>query len=702
MQRYSPDVNNVACILHFRDFPQFLLSDENGKSTVNEPSDQSAILMSTHKISAFDHDDNIVPMEPIIPRKAATIKSVRVTQSKEATQNMAIITIVPTVESPEQLALISQYIYKLQDRRVNIAVGYVENADSEIEISATKFYYGTNNTSGNVDIIGDVYVPNPNYNFLPFYTGFICIAAARANTPAWSMGPIVSSDPSGDKRNFPANGRPWRDGGWSIATGWSRNINSLCNIFDGYVDTISLEYATNGVQFTLSLRDGIRIFKDTTLISLGGITSGSTKFVNSTDLLRQIVRDTADASRRFNYDGHGIFASVPVGGLSYASYKYNGKNLKYHTPTTTSLSFYMMMLSHIVGPDNPGVRYGSNSIDFYSEPGKFFGYRHQLGNTHIFSFRPPFEDLDSQSLFKSYDSTAYDVIQFLLQREELPVDFWQSPFNGAFIIGPRAMSIYPLVWIKNKEYTDWLDNIPNKMVSKPLYNLREYILPAFKDALLAADPSRKYTEANFILEGREIISPLDSKNRFVITSDNVAGSKKDLLANILYNFDVDRETLDTPHAFPRSFIWTDKGITRTGLSDEAAAVILATLLARKFTSEAAAIHIKVMGDPTILPGQAIKVHNPLLHQSVKAKGKLANLQQVKAIPSPSPSTGKASFTIDQNALVSGLNNLGAGYIKDTLNDSYVYNVRTVQHNISAVGAEGMLGYTTELEATIDY
>jgi len=380
--------------------------------------------------------------------------------------------------------------------------------------------------------------------------------------------------------------------------------------------------------------------------------------------------------------------------------------------------------NRLIPPEDPALWMREASIKYcmpYAEP-----------RFHIWVQRPPLTKAAGSAVFRILGKSPLEVIKFLADTEERPTDFYASHVNGDFVFGPRVL-----------DTSGFYD--PNRQYRTYYHRITPTNIEELKGVV---------STASRIIEMRAYTSSLGTANRFVVMDSETDGNNGayldklratlDALPWILdgdKNSDLFKETGGRAVYPPcRNQIIYDGNLSSYGPNDfnrMGGAVIVALTQARNYAREINSINIKILGDPTFYPGEAIRIYNSILHDfgtsvnpGTKASEKILNeslldieslsqndqkdrvmkirdesekLNSKKEIPIES-SNDAVSTSFNNKAQTEEYNKLFQHQIRTSreLNKMIwpVYKVRSIKHEFRAGGANP--GFITSIDAITDY
>ncbi len=256
--------------------------------------------------------------------------------------------------------------------------------------------------------------------------------------------------------------------------------------------------------------------------------------------------------------------------------------------------------SRLIPPEDPALWMREASIK-YCMP-------HAEPRFHIWVQRPPLTKAAGSAVFRILGKSPLEVIKFLADTEERPTDFYASHVNGDYVFGPRAL-----------DTSGFYD--PNRQYRTYYHRITPTDIEALKGTV---------SNASRIIELRAYTSTLGTANRFVVMDSETEGNSGAFLDKLRVTLDALPWNLNgDPESdlfketggraiYPpcRNQIIYDGNLSSYGPNDfnrMGGAMIVALTQARNYAREINSINIKVLGDPTFYPGEAIRIYNSVLH-----------------------------------------------------------------------------------------
>lgn len=518
----------------------------------------------------------------------------------------------------------------------------------------------------------------------------------------------------------------------------------LCPIFWGFIDNIQIDAdERGGIKCIIQCRDRGRIFSDTKMIAIPSLQGRLTDIDNDNlsqyqqsrlkqgmasgnreDILMEVAKAATGQLFTGIEQGTNKCWKPVIGGsdkrINSYKPKWGDKQPKYPSQLSaqlfTSYSTTGKYMKRLAPPEDPAswVREATHKIMLpHSEP-----------RFHIWAQRPPLIKASGASVFQVLKKSPLEVIQYLANTEERPTDFFTSHINGDFVFAPRVL-----------DTSGFYD---------PYRHYRTYFFRTWPNEINKTPPRPN----QMIKAMRTLTSSLATFNRFVVIDSNSEGANSAFLEKLRASIEVLPWTLDgNPDSdfakenpnFPsgraiyppcRNQIIYDGYLSSYGEKDynrAGGALIVAISQARTWSREMHGVQLNLIGDPTLYPGEAIRVYNSILHDfgtSINPGTQLSSEileEQQNKLESLSSEEGKEtvqsllreSRDLEDGAISNSFDTSANKIAKDT-NRSHqtvtnkesqqiilpVYKVRSIQHNIKTTGRDA--GFTTKVECIADY
>lgn len=461
----------------------------------------------------------------------------------------------------------------------------------------------------------------------------------------------------------------------------------MAPIFWGFIDTVNV-IVDKGIQCVIHCRDRSRIFSDTKIISIPAL-QGS-----------QLVDSSKDAAAGVSALASGDRDNILLQVARAAA----GGTLN------AAQSLDKLCWKQVLGTEDPATKkftgytgVGTESAVRNSPPADPSGWvraamfklmdKETRPRFHMWVQRPPYVKGNGAAVFQILDRSPIEVVRFLADTEERPTDFYSSHVNGDFIFAPRVL-----------DTSGFYD--PERMY-------RTYFFKTYpKDSNSTPPPSNQ-----MIIDMRVTSSSLGTFNRFVIVDSQSGGTYGDFMDNIQMAMEVNNWALEGRKVTPpcRNNIVYDGSLSTYGGNTAGAALVVGLSQARTWSRELAAMQMTVIGDPTLYPGEAVRVYNSVLHdfatsvnpgtpESIKAMEDQQKLWEDLSLDSSKSrfdSMGESLKDPTKNEIArEEIKNMQKCRLPTGDYILPVYKIRAVQHNLFAQGND--IGYTSKVEMIADY
>lgn len=465
----------------------------------------------------------------------------------------------------------------------------------------------------------------------------------------------------------------------------------LAPIFWGFIDKIDFSGNSKGFQVLISCRDRTRIFADTRILSIPDF-GGDVK---------DTIGDNAalDAIGFSKGDRHSILLSIARG----AAGSVLGENTKTKDGEECPSCWK---------PINPGERPvrgfsfaedGKTPVHKYpQESPSGWVLESSLGlyaddanpRFHIWSERPPIKKGEANATLQIVNKTPMEIINYLAKTEERPMDFFASHVNGDFVFGPRSI-----------DFSGSVD--PDRFY-------RTYFFKSYPKEKLSCPP----LENQMILSIRAVTSTLATFNNFIVVDSSTKGGNGGLLNQVrqgVYALPAQLEGRDPSPPCRTNVIYD--GAIATYPNKEFGTLILSLAAARILARDVNGVQIELLGDPTLYPGEAIRIYNTVIHDNNTVvtvsetnieKRNEEIIEKAKEVAKKTENLSKPDKlnrckNKDASNLVQETFEGTPGSGRATTDFSKlilpVYKVRTIQHKLSATGKRG---FTSTVAAVADY
>ncbi len=461
-------------------------------------------------------------------------------------------------------------------------------------------------------------------------------------------------------------------------------------VFWGFIDKVDhVASAGGGSRIIFSCRDRSRIFADTRIISIPSL-QGSLGPTTSSGFARgergQILMDIA------NSVSNTLGEDIKEGGESEDSWKPILEGLCYSGVSSIDVEGEKK-ITRTPPPADPQAWLKTASLSIMEEQAR--------PRFHRWVERPPLTKGSESAILQVEDKTPLEIFDYLAKHEESPMDFYCSHVNGDFVFAPRIV-----------DFSGFDD---------PERNYRTYFYRGTPDL----GPDQIPSNPQRIMEMRVVSSTLATFNKFIVLDDTINGSSTSFLQNIRTGVyvlpwglkerkDPSGRNLAPP---PRAQIIHD-GALDNYENPQFGALMVGLSASRIMARDLDGIQITILGDPSLYPGEAIRVYNSVLHDddsyvTIDPPSAYDCLNKIKdkaeAVPKLEDDDGianklanptskqEASIFVDQV-----LNNNGGKARTSSEFDSLIlptYKIRGVTHSLSSIGSKP--GYVSVINAVND-
>ena len=504
----------------------------------------------------------------------------------------------------------------------------------------------------------------------------------------------------------------------------------LVPVFWGFIEKVDFDgYAKGaGYQIVLSCRDRTRVLSDTTLLNIPSINGIPGSQNGNTALpkgrLSQIVSEVAKAA-------NGSFTNVDESGqekldcwkrilvpnqtedltgeennISALDFRIAANKCEYYSAYDLLNRGRVSTLEAEVTKD-PSLfvrRAVFKIMDVKSRP-----------RFHMWLSRPPLSKNGNASSMQIFDKSPLTLIKWVALREERSMDFFASHVNGDFCLVPRVLDTSgfndPVRMYRTYFFRGHPKNITVKGVTTELSPPCEnQMVMALRSTTAATGSFNRFT----IIDNSALSDPrVSSLEGIRLTIDKVpyildgGPGLTDPTGTI-------NDTTRRPTPPCRHKLIYDGNLGSYGNS-YGGAMIVAQSVSAQLARDISNIEIKVIGDPTFYPGEAIRVYNTFLHdEGVPSQtGKYTDLinkeqaldkfmEEYKVKKPASAFTKDADVvysTTSDNEEIKKIQRIGIHVTNATNLDLPVYKIRSIEHTITAQGSNA--GFVTTVEASLD-
>lgn len=528
-------------------------------------------------------------------------------------------------------------------------------------------------------------------------------------------------------------------------------VGKLVPIFWGFIDKIDYDGSAKGSghQVILSCRDRVRVLSDTTLInipSLNGVFGNTGSTVTPQGRLSQIVSDVARAVNGYqinvadvDQDDLNCWKTIITPNESLDKNSAAEKSRRRqdtdarnaNDPRRSILSaaenceFYS---AYDLANQGVNVRTSSTALPDTKDPSGFVRRASfkpmdafSRPRFHMWLSRPPLTKNGEQSQWQVLDETPLKIIKWVATKEERSMDFFASHVNGDFCLVPRVLDTSGLLDEDRMYRTYFFRSYP------PFRTLED-------GSNVATTPPCR---AQVILNLRCNTSIVGTFNRFtIVDNSNVSGAGLAMLQGV--RLTIDRvpfilEGRDKDPAKPETADWVtppcrqkliyDGNLSNYG-NQFGGALIVAQSVSAQLSRDVSGIEFTLLGDPTMYPGEAVRVYNTFLHDSFfqTQTGELVDIlnkeaEQDKFFDFWSKNTpdsnrqnkkGEIDKTDDEKIVLTNKKDSETVKIMQEsgtmITDARqlrlpVYKIRSIEHRLKTQGKNA--GYTTVVAASMD-
>jgi hypothetical protein len=493
----------------------------------------------------------------------------------------------------------------------------------------------------------------------------------------------------------------------------------LAPIFWGFIDTIEFIGSANSVQIIYNLRDRSRILADTKLITLPFINQDSKergafeglrhktieavyKAANGGIYLDNSLNSAAGMMWRYGLDVGNIvslYDTVCTPGSTTVGA--DGKAIKFKGDNNTLIDRCNRITDQVKRIDENLSALAKERIKFSNaieDPNAWIQANAFLPTDvinpakskydplfHIWTLQPPLVSGTGQTTMQIINKSPFEILTYLQVTEVMPIDFYCSHVNGHFIFGPRVLDVTGL--------------------EDPERGNRTYFFFNCIDGIPVA-------YRNLIKDIRVQESTIGSFNRFTIASADFNNPTNASLTDLVSIVDITSYAHQYKNVPVKQHIISDPKIKdpKYNLDNkEGAAQALALTSASIMAKDNLTVMLRILGDASMCPGEAIRIYNTVLHskdvftysKDATSQSVLGTLyQEVDGIKKNKRSQeGSKAKIADLSAVINKIRTATGVYSDDTQKIFPMYKVRNITHSLKATGADA--GYTTKIVAIAD-
>lgn len=476
---------------------------------------------------------------------------------------------------------------------------------------------------------------------------------------------------------------------------YTADPNKLAPIFWGFIDTVDFIGSSNSIQIIYNLRDRSRILADTKLITIPYLNEnkgergafeglrhktleGVYRAANGGIYLDNNYKSASGLKWREGFDV-GEVITLYDNKIDSSGRRINDQTDKITEIYKDALAEQRIKFSAAI--EDPARWVIANSFLQASDIKGNTSYKNYDPLFHIWTLQPPLVSGSGATTMQIINKSPFEILGYMQVTEVMPIDYYCSHVNGHFIFGPRILD------------TSGLDDLDR--------GNRTYF---FFDCFDKLPQSR-----SLIKNIRVQTSTIGVYNRFTIAAADFNNATNASLSDLLSIVDITPVNTRNRKIPIKQHIITDPKIAKEA-NKEGAAQALALTAASNMARDNTTIIMKVLGDASFNPGEAIRVFNTVLHskdtftfngQTATSSSFLKTLyeqvEKIKAAPKAQVDKDKKIANLSQ-VLETIRNN--SGIFTDDLNNVLpMYKVRAITHTLKATGADA--GFITKIVAVAD-
>ena len=470
----------------------------------------------------------------------------------------------------------------------------------------------------------------------------------------------------------------------------------LVPIFWGFIDQVEIEGSDKGIQLILSCRDRMRVFNDTRILSLNSPGTTGSKIgasVVATTAQGEVESLTGDRVQLIKT----IVNSVNRRDLTTTS----SPEDDCWRPISEGFSFRGAIKKGAGQPLERATPFlfteaiNNNAIWIAAS---LLRLPDSKANPRINTWceRPELSHGTTSATLQVINKTPIELINHLALTEESPIDFYASHINGDYIFGPRVLD--------TSGFND------------PERQYRTYYFLTYPQEVY---PAPNKPPANAMIKSlKGITSTVATYNNFLVIDSGVGATESSLLKNVKITASLTSWELGNRYPTPpcRTQIIAD-GSLRSYPNMAEGGAITALSAARRWSRDGNGVQLELVGDPTLYPGEAIRVYNSIIHdynsvvttdpkqadQQIADQKKYAADQSKVLATDPKDTESALKANTNMNNLIGSVVQPGADSGRTvTDRDSLIlpiYKVRTVYHKIIGAGTKGFI---TTIKCTADF
>ncbi len=471
--------------------------------------------------------------------------------------------------------------------------------------------------------------------------------------------------------------------------------NKLAPIFWGFIDTIDFIGSANSIQIIYNLRDRSRILADTKLITIPYLNEnkgergafeglrhktleGVYRAANGGIYLDNNFKSASGLKWREGFDV-GEVITLYDNKIDSTGRRINDQTDKITEIYKDALAEQRIKFSAAI--EDPTRWVIANSFLQASDIKANQSYNNYDPLFHIWTLQPPLVSGSGATTMQIINKSPFEILGYMQVTEVMPIDCYCSHVNGHFIFGPRILD------------TSGLDDVDR--------GNRTYF---FFDCFDKLPESR-----SLIKNIRVQTSTIGVYNRFTVAAADFNNATNASLSDLLSIVDITPVNTRNRKIPIKQHIITDPKIAKEA-NKEGAAQALALTTASNMARDNTTIIMKVLGDSSFNPGEAIRVFNTVLHskdtftfngQTSTSSSFLKTLyEQVEKIKlAPKAQVDKDKKIANLSQVLETIRDNSGSFTDDLNNVLPMYKVRAITHSLKATGSDA--GFITKIVAIAD-
>lgn len=476
---------------------------------------------------------------------------------------------------------------------------------------------------------------------------------------------------------------------------YTADPNKLAPIFWGFIDTIDFIGSSNSIQIVYNLRDRSRILADTKLITIPYLNEnkgergafeglrhktleGVYRAANGGIYLDNNYKSASGLKWREGFDV-GEVITLYDNKIDSSGRRINDQTDKITEIYKNALAEQRIKFSAAIEDSTRWVI--ANSFLQTSDIKGDKSYNNYDPLFHIWTLQPPLVSGSGATTMQIINKSPFEILGYMQVTEVMPIDYYCSHINGHFIFGPRILD------------TSGLDDLDR--------GNRTYF---FFDCFDKLPQSR-----SLIKNIRVQTSTIGVYNRFTVAAADFNNATNASLSDLLSIVDITPVNTRNRKIPIKQHIITDPKIAKEA-NKEGAAQALALTTASNMARDNTTIIMKVLGDASFNPGEAIRVFNTVLHskdtftfngQTATSSAFLKTLynevEKIKAAPKAQVDKDKKIANLSQ--VLETIRDNSGSFTDDLNNVLPMYKVRAITHTLKATGSDA--GFITKIVAIAD-